>query len=87
MESSDPSIKTTSESPTPPTQRWAGILGMAIAILTIVIPTLAIVYYSSPNSRDSVLKTIQRTTRRTTRQIIKKATVPIADRPIVRIAD
>lgn len=80
MESSEPSIQTTSE---PPTQRWAGILGMAIAILTLVIPTLAIVYYSSPNPRDSILRTTLPTTR------------PIADQPnssqdvrhIVRIAN
>jgi hypothetical protein len=37
----------------PPNHRWAGILGTAIAIFTLIVPTLAIAHYSSLDNRDS----------------------------------
>jgi hypothetical protein len=52
MESSNTPVETASE---PPPQGWSGILGMAIAILTLVIPTFAIAYYSSPSPQDALL--------------------------------
>ncbi|MBR8829406.1 MAG: hypothetical protein DSM107014_16160 [Gomphosphaeria aponina SAG 52.96 = DSM 107014] len=48
MESSGPSNKT-SELPHHP---WAEVLGTAIAIMTLIIPILAIAYYSSNNNVD-----------------------------------
>ncbi|MGK7924100.1 MAG: hypothetical protein AB4290_02405 [Spirulina sp.] len=63
MEPGDPS-KTASE---PPTQGWAGILGIAIAVLTLVIPTLVIAYYSSPSPKNPVLRTTLPQTRPKTR--------------------
>ncbi|WP_071525306.1 hypothetical protein [Spirulina subsalsa] len=53
MESSGPSANASE-----PPSKWAAILGTAIAILTIAIPTLVIAYYSSPVP----VETLQRTT-------------------------
>ncbi|MDY7016588.1 MAG: hypothetical protein SVX43_23935 [Cyanobacteriota bacterium] len=40
----------------PPNHRWARIIGTAIALLTLTVPTLAIARYSSPSDRpDSLL--------------------------------
>lgn len=39
----------------PPNHRWARIIGTAIAILTLTVPTLAIAYYSSSNNRTPLL--------------------------------
>ncbi|MEA5471664.1 hypothetical protein [Spirulina sp. 06S082] len=64
MESSNTPVETASE---PPPQGWAGVLGMAIAILTLVIPTFAIAYYSSPSPQDALLlPTPEKTTEKTT---------------------
>lgn len=64
MESSE-QISSNSDTPH---QRWAGILGMTVALVTLTLPLLAIGYYSSlsinagnipegiqrlPNSRDN----------------------------------
>ena len=43
MESSE-QISSSSDNPH---QRWAGILGMIVAIITLTLPLLAIGYYSS----------------------------------------
>jgi|GEM_PF-1264091 len=40
----------------PPSHRWAKIIGTAIAILTLTVPTAIIAYYSS-STRDSLLQT------------------------------
>jgi hypothetical protein len=63
MESSDSSVKMTLDLPT---QRWARIVGIAIAVLTLAIPTFAIAYYSSDytpdysslNPKNSILPTL-----------------------------
>jgi hypothetical protein len=46
MESSGPS----GNSSEPAYQRWAGILGTLIAVMTLTLPVLTISYYSSSNS-------------------------------------
>ncbi|NEO27220.1 MAG: hypothetical protein F6K03_10070 [Kamptonema sp. SIO4C4] len=38
----------------PPSHRWSRIIGTTIALLTLIIPTLAIAYYSSPVSVESL---------------------------------
>ena len=45
MESSE-QISSNSDSPH---QRWAGILGMIVALVTLTLPLLTIGYYSSPS--------------------------------------
>ncbi|MGL5807416.1 MAG: hypothetical protein ACRC2R_24625 [Xenococcaceae cyanobacterium] len=46
MESSGPS----GNSSEPAYQRWAGVLGTVIAVMTLTLPVLTISYYSSSNS-------------------------------------
>ncbi|MDY6781505.1 MAG: hypothetical protein SW833_02955 [Cyanobacteriota bacterium] len=41
--------------PDPPNCGWARIIGTAIAILTLAVPTLAIARYSSSGSPDTLL--------------------------------
>ncbi len=48
MESSSPSGKVSE----PPAHRWTHVMGIAIAILTLMVPILIIAYYSS-NQADS----------------------------------
>ncbi|MDJ0845842.1 hypothetical protein [Crocosphaera sp.] len=43
MESSSPSGKVSE----PPAHRWTHIMGIAIAMLTLIVPILVIAYYSS----------------------------------------
>lgn len=50
MESTGP-VEKSSE---PPSHRWANIFGTLIAVLTLAIPGLAIAYYSSHNSTESL---------------------------------
>ena len=39
-----------SSNPDSPHQRWAGVLGMFVALTTLTLPLLTIGYYSSPNT-------------------------------------
>ncbi|MEL4895826.1 hypothetical protein [Crocosphaera sp. Alani8] len=49
MESSSPSGKATE----PPAHRWTHVMGIAIAILTLIVPVLVIAYYSSNSANSS----------------------------------
>ena len=53
MESSSPSGKP-SDLPQP---RWSGIIGTAIAVLTLTLPPLVIAYYSSNTSFNTLPST------------------------------
>jgi hypothetical protein len=53
MESSGPS----GNSSQPAYQRWAGILGTIIAVMTLTLPMVTISYYSSFSSNAEVLPT------------------------------
>ncbi len=49
MESSSPSGKVTE----PPAHRWTHFMGIAIAILTLIVPVFVIAYYSSNQANSS----------------------------------
>ncbi|MCH2243884.1 MULTISPECIES: hypothetical protein [Crocosphaera] len=49
MESSSPSGKV----PEPPAHRWTNVMGIAIAMLTLIVPILVIAYYSSNQANSS----------------------------------
>ncbi|MBE9118438.1 hypothetical protein IQ249_21330 [Lusitaniella coriacea LEGE 07157] len=50
MESSESSAN----SAEPPSHRWARIVGTAIALLTLTVPTFAIAYYSLGSNNEAL---------------------------------
>ncbi|MDJ0599206.1 MAG: hypothetical protein QNJ37_10250 [Crocosphaera sp.] len=49
MESSSPSGKVSE----PPAHRWTHVMGIAIAVLTLILPIFVIAYYSSNQAASS----------------------------------